>query len=101
MLLALIVVWIVEQVLNGNVIEPKVLGEQLRVHPVTIVLVLLVMGNLFGLFGLVFGVPTYAVIKAFGVFLFRKFKQRYNRYYGKDDGEYEDTEFSQEEYIND
>ncbi|MGM0214988.1 AI-2E family transporter [Enterococcus sp. AZ109] len=100
MLLALIVVWIVEQVLNGNVIEPKVLGEQLRVHPVTIVLVLLVMGNLFGLFGLVFGVPIYAIIKAFGVFLFRKFKQRYNRFYGKDEGDYEDTEFSQDEYIN-
>lgn len=100
MLLGLIVVWIVEQILNGNVIEPKVLGDQLKVHPVTIVLVLLVMGNLFGLFGLVFGIPTYTVFKAFGVFLFRKFKQRYNRYYGNDDGEYEDTEFSQEEYPN-
>lgn len=100
MLLGLLVVWIVEQILNGNVIEPKVLGDQLKVHPVTIVLVLLVMGNLFGLFGLVFGIPTYTVFKAFGVFLFRKFKQRYNRYYGNDDGEYEDTEFSQEEYPN-
>lgn len=100
MLLGLIVVWIVEQILNGNVIEPKVLGDQLKVHPLTIVLVLLVMGNLFGLFGLVFGIPTYTVFKAFGVFLFRKFKQRYNRYYGNDDGEYEDTEFSQEEYPN-
>lgn len=100
MLIGLIIVWIVEQVLNGNVIEPKVLGDQLKVHPVTIVLVLLVMGNLFGLFGLVFGIPTYTVFKAFGVFLFRKFKQRYNRYYGKDDGEYENTEFSQEEYPN-
>lgn len=100
MLIGLIIVWIIEQVLNGNVIEPKVLGDQLKVHPVTIVLVLLVMGNLFGLFGLVFGIPTYTVFKAFGVFLFRKFKQRYNRYYGKDDGEYENTEFSQEEYPN-
>ncbi|GCF93336.1 AI-2E family transporter [Enterococcus florum] len=100
LLLALIVVWIIEQVLNGNVIEPKVLGDQLKVHPVTIVLVLLVMGNLFGLFGLVFGVPTYTVFKAFGVFLFRKFKQRYNKFYGEDEGEYEQTEFSQEEYPN-
>jgi len=100
MLIGLIIVWIVEQILNGNVIEPKVLGDQLKVHPVTIVLVLLVMGNLFGLFGLVFGIPTYTIFKAFGVFLFRKFKQRYNRYYGKDDGEYENTEFSQEEYPN-
>ncbi|OFT84984.1 AI-2E family transporter [Enterococcus sp. HMSC29A04] len=100
MLIGLIIVWIVEQILNGNVIEPKVLGDQLKVHPVTIVLVLLVMGNLFGLFGLVFGIPTYTIFKAFGVFLFRKFKQRYNRYYGADEGEYENTEFSQEEYPN-
>lgn len=100
MLIGLIIVWIVEQILNGNVIEPKVLGDQLKVHPVTIVLVLLVMGNLFGLFGLVFGIPTYTIFKAFGVFLFRKFKQRYNRYYGADEGEYENTEFPQEEYPN-
>lgn len=100
MLIGLIIVWIVEQILNGNVIEPKVLGDQLKVHPVTIVLVLLVMGNLFGLFGLVFGIPTYTIFKAFGVFLFRKFKQRYNHYYGADEGEYENTEFSQEEYPN-
>ncbi|MBO0411045.1 AI-2E family transporter [Enterococcus hulanensis] len=98
MLVGLIIVWIIEQILNGNVIEPKVLGDQLKVHPVTIVLVLLVMGNLFGLFGLVFGIPTYTIFKAFGVFLFRKFKQRYNRYYGEDEGEYEETEFSQKEY---
>lgn len=99
--IGLIVVWICEQILNGNVIEPKVLGDQLRVHPVTIVLVLLVMGELFGLFGLVFGVPTYAVFKAFGIFLFRKFKARYNRFYGQKDGEYENTEFSKEEYHQD
>ncbi|WP_159722459.1 AI-2E family transporter [Enterococcus sp. CSURQ0835] len=99
--LGLVIVWICEQILNGNVIEPKVLGDQLRVHPVTIVLVLLVMGELFGLFGLVFGVPTYAVFKAFGIFLFRKFKARYNRFYGQRDGKYENTEFSKEEYHQD
>ncbi|WP_430597264.1 AI-2E family transporter [Enterococcus sp. AZ177] len=92
-------VWMLVQMLNGHLIAPQVMGKRLVVHPLTIVIVLLVMGDLLGMFGLIFGIPIYAIAKVLVTYIFRKFKQRYNQFYG-DSGEYEDTEFSKEEYLD-
>ncbi|MBP1048322.1 AI-2E family transporter [Enterococcus sp. BWM-S5] len=100
MLVQMCIVWIIVQMLNGHLIEPQVMGKHLVVHPLTIVIVLLVMGDLLGMFGLIFGIPMYAIIKVLFTYAFRKFKTRYNRYYG-DSGKYEETEFSKEEYLDD
>ncbi|GEN51513.1 AI-2E family transporter [Alkalibacterium pelagium] len=89
MVLQLLLVWAVVQFVDGNLIEPNVMGRQLNVHPLTIIIVLLVMGDLLGLFGLIFGVPIYAILKVIVVHFFQQFKKRYNRYYGDLAGEYE------------
>ena len=39
------------------------MGRSLNVHPLTIIIVLLVAGNLAGLLGMLLAVPTYAVAK--------------------------------------
>lgn len=89
MVLQLLLVWAVVQFIDGNLIEPNVMGKQLNVHPLTIIIVLLVMGDLLGLFGLIFGVPIYAILKVIVVHMFQQFKKRYNKYYGDVAGEYE------------
>lgn len=89
MVLKLLIVWMVVQFVDGNLVEPNVMGKQLSVHPLTIIVVLLVMGDLLGLFGLIFGVPIYAIIKVIVAYFFRQFKKRYNTYYGDIAGEYE------------
>ena len=89
MVLKLIIVWMVVQFIDGNLIEPNVMGRQLHIHPLTIIVVLLVIGDLLGIFGLIFGVPIYAILKVIVVELFQKFKKRYNKYYGDVSGEYE------------
>ncbi|MFD1900110.1 AI-2E family transporter [Enterococcus termitis] len=99
MFIKMSIVWMIVQMLNGHLIAPQVMGKRLVVHPLTIVIVLLVMGDLLGMFGLIFGIPIYAIAKVLVTYIFRKFKQRYNQYYG-DSGEYEDTEFSKEEYLD-
>lgn len=78
----LIIVWLVVQFVEGNLIEPNVMGKQLNVHPLTIIIVLLVAGDLLGLFGLIFGVPLYALIKIFVTYGYQRFKRRYNRFFG-------------------
>lgn len=93
----LCIVWIVVQLLNGELIEPQVMGKHMVIHPVTIIFVLWIMGELFGMFGLVFGIPLYAISKVLVIFLFRKFKKRYNRIH-VEDVPYEETEFSLESY---
>jgi len=98
MFFQLCIVWGVVQLLNGELIEPQVMGKHMVLHPVTIIFVLWIMGELFGLFGLVFGIPLYAIGKVLVIFVFRKFKQRYNRIH-KEDPPYEITDFSLESYI--
>lgn len=89
MVVQLLIVWMIVQFVDGNLVEPNVMGKQLNVHPLTIIVVLLVMGDLLGLFGLIFGVPIYAILKVIVVHFFQQFKKRYNTYYGDLAGEYE------------
>lgn len=63
LLIKLIIVWCVVQLLEGKFISPQVMGKTLKVHPITILFVILVAGNLFGVLGVIFAVPGYAVLK--------------------------------------
>lgn len=49
--------------LEGSVIGPRILGEQVGLHPVTVIFYLLVGGEVGGLAGLLLGVPLAAVGK--------------------------------------
>lgn len=88
MLLKLAAVWAAVQLLEGNFISPNIMGRTMQIHPLTIIIVLLVSGNLFGLVGLVLAIPGYAIVKVIVVHLFGKFKLRYNHYYGDEGGLY-------------
>ena len=63
LLVKVLVVFVIEQTIEGRFISPLVLGSQLDIHPITILFVLLTSGKVFGLVGVVLGIPTYAVIK--------------------------------------
>lgn len=63
MLIAVIIVFFIEWLLETQVISPLVMGSNMAMHPVTIALVLLTAGKLFGLLGVILGIPGYAVIK--------------------------------------
>ncbi|RYL94820.1 AI-2E family transporter [Sporolactobacillus sp. THM7-4] len=54
---------LVVQQIEGNVISPMVMGKKLDVHPLTIICLLLVAGNLAGIIGMLLAIPTYAVCK--------------------------------------
>lgn len=58
-----IVVAIIAQQIESNLISPLVIGNKLQTHPVTIIIILLVAGNLAGVVGMILGVPFYAVTK--------------------------------------
>lgn len=63
MLIKVLIVSALEQTIEGRLISPLVLGNQLAIHPVTILLVLLTSGKLFGIIGVVLGIPVYAAAK--------------------------------------
>lgn len=89
MVVKLIIVWVVVQFVEGNLVEPNVMGRRLNVHPVSIIFILLIMGELLGLIGMLIGVPLYAILRVFFNFINQKFQKRYNRYYGTESDRYD------------
>lgn len=73
-LLCILIVLVVQQI-DGNVIYPNVIGKSLNIHPLTIILILLVAGNLSGILGVFLGVPVYAILRTLVIFLVKIFKQ--------------------------
>ncbi|KRO24646.1 transport protein [Lactiplantibacillus fabifermentans DSM 21115] len=70
MLVKVLIVFVIEQTIEGRVISPLVLGSSLAIHPVTILIVLLASGKIFGLMGVIFGIPGYAILKVLVTHLF-------------------------------
>lgn len=63
MVLMVIIVNMICQNLESNVISPQVVGRSMKIHPLTIILVLLIGGQLAGVIGMILAVPFYAAIK--------------------------------------
>lgn len=58
-----IVVVIVVQQIDGNIIYPNIIGKTLKIHPLTIIMLLLAAGNIAGIPGMILCIPFYAVLK--------------------------------------
>ncbi len=63
MVLYVIIVMIVAQQIESNLVSPQVMGRALNIHPLTIILLILVGGNLAGVLGMILIIPSYAVVK--------------------------------------
>ena len=74
MLIKVIIVFAIEQTIEGRVVSPLVLGSQLEIHPVTIMFVLLTAGKIFGVVGVILGIPFYAIIKVVVTHVFEWYK---------------------------
>lgn len=96
MLLKLAVVWTIVQLIEGKFISPQVMGKSLHVHPITIIFVLLTAGSLYGVPGVVLGIPGYAVLKVLVSHLWNLFKKRFNKFHD-DHEQYEVMEWKEEQ----
>ena len=75
MFVQVFIVFVIEQTLEGRIVSPLILGNSLQIHPVTILVVLLSTGKIFGLVGLLLGVPGYAVLKVIVTHIFDWYKE--------------------------
>lgn len=57
-----LVILLIQQ-LEGNVITPRIIGDKLGLHPLTIVFALLAGGKLAGIWGMLFAIPLLASMK--------------------------------------
>ncbi len=92
MLVKVLILFSIEQFIEGRVISPQVLGSSLEVHPVTIIIVLLTAGKLFGLMGFIVGIPGYAVFKVLFMHIFEWYKEISGLYFEEETGESEELQ---------
>jgi len=57
-------VYLVIQVLDGNVLVPLLFSEAVNLHPVAIILAVLFFGGIWGMWGVFFAIPLATLIKA-------------------------------------
>lgn len=80
MLLKLAIVWCIVQLLESKLVSPQVMGKSLHVHPVTVIFVIIVGGNLFGIVGIILSVPGYTILKVIVTHIYRYIRLRSDMY---------------------
>ena len=63
MVIKILLVLIITQQIEGNIIQPKIQGNRLSIHPLMVIIVVLSFVMLFGFLGALFAVPIYAVVR--------------------------------------
>lgn len=63
MLVWVSLITLIAQQAESNLITPNVMGQSLKLHPLTVITVVLAAGNIGGFIGMLIAIPTYAVIK--------------------------------------
>lgn len=66
-LITIIAILVIQQI-EGNILQPVIMGKTMRLHPVSIIAGLLVFGQLFGIFGMIIATPLIAIIKVMWTF---------------------------------
>jgi len=59
-----VAVYVVIQVLDGNVLVPLLFSEAVNLHPVAIIVAVLFFGGIWGLWGVFFAIPLATLVKA-------------------------------------
>lgn len=74
MALYVAIIMLVAQQIEGNVISPNIMGKTLKIHPLTIIVLILTAGNLVGIVGVIFVIPAYSIVKVLIVNIIKIFK---------------------------
>ena len=66
-------IFAVGQFLEGNILQPKLVGNSTGLHPVTLMFALFAFGYLFGFVGMLIAVPAAAMIGVLARFALRQY----------------------------
>jgi predicted PurR-regulated permease PerM len=77
MVVKVIIIFLIVQQCEANILSPQIIGQRLHIHPLTIILLLLVGGSLYGLAGLILATPVYALAKVLIENLYKIYQWHY------------------------
>ena len=67
-----VLVYLVVQFIESNIISPRIQGRALRLHPIVIMTTLVVASDIFGLWGVLIGVPMVAIARDVFTYFYRE-----------------------------
>ena len=70
--LAVLVLYIAVQQIENNFLVPRIIGESVGVHPAILTVILIAMGQVFGLLGVVLAAPLTAIARDLFVYVYRR-----------------------------
>lgn len=78
------IIWVglitlIAQQLESTFISPNVMGRALKLHPLTVITVILAAGSIAGFLGILFAVPFYAVMKTIYVHFYHTYRESKNK----------------------
>jgi predicted PurR-regulated permease PerM len=79
-------IFVVGQFLEGNFLQPRLVGSSIGVHPVWLMFALLAFGSLFGFVGVLLAVPMTAAIGVLVRFAIERYRQS-GFFWGRGDGQ--------------
>ena len=69
------VLWVLIQWSENNLVAPKIIGENMGMHPMIILLSIIIGGGVFGVFGMILSVPLVAITKIVVIYILDKRKK--------------------------
>ncbi|SDX14775.1 AI-2E family transporter [Roseicitreum antarcticum] len=77
---AVVAIYAFGQVLEGQILVPRLVGNSIRLHPVWLIFAVLAFGSLFGFVGALLSVPLAAVLGVLSRFVYTRY--RHSAFYG-------------------
>lgn len=65
MVIKVICIMLLAHMIEAYLITPRMMSNTLKIHPLTIIILLIVGGSLFGILGLILITPAYSILKVF------------------------------------
>ncbi|MBP2028742.1 putative PurR-regulated permease PerM [Acetoanaerobium pronyense] len=78
MVIKLIIGTIIIQQIESDLISPNVIGKKLSIHPLTIIIVIMLAVNSYGILGAFVAVPGYAIFRVITLHFYNKYMEREN-----------------------
>src|SRR5581483_910237 len=69
---AVLIVYVAVQQLENNFLVPRIIGESIGIHPAILTVVLIAMGQIFGLLGVVLAAPVSAISRDLFTYIYRR-----------------------------
>ena len=61
-ILYVLLIFAFAQLIESNILTPKIIGKKLGLHPVIVILSIVIFGSLFGIFGIFFAIPITSIL---------------------------------------